>query len=67
MEPRTSVGQTVPEQAVVDGWRAMKINRLMEVMDEKWLLHVPQTQLNELMELMESCDVYCGVEWRLGV
>jgi hypothetical protein len=52
-EPRTSVGQTVPEQAVVDSWRAMKINRLLEAMDGKWLLHVPQTQLNELIELME--------------
>jgi len=56
-EPRTSVGQTMPEQAVVDDWRAMKINRLIEVMEEKWLRHVPQAQVNELIELMESWDV----------
>jgi hypothetical protein len=46
----------VPEQAVVDSWRAMKIGELIEVMEEKWLLHVPQAQLNEMIELMETWD-----------
>jgi hypothetical protein len=39
---------------VVDSWRVMSIDKLMEVMEEKWLLHVPQIQLNELAELMET-------------
>lgn len=56
-EPRTSVSLTVPEQAVLDSWRAMKIERLKEGgIEEKWLLHVPQRQLGELVQMLDTWD-----------
>lgn len=53
---RTSVGQSVPEQTVVDGWREMLTSRLMRVLEEKWLIHVPLAQLYELDKLVEALE-----------
>lgn len=51
--PRTSVGQTVPEQVVLDAYRVLKMERLMEMgMEEKWLVHVPIEQLDEMVGLV---------------
>ncbi len=49
--PRTGVGQTVPEQVVVDKYRALKIWQLKNHIDEKWLVHVPTAQLHDLVNL----------------
>ena len=49
--PRTGVGQTVPEQVVVDKYRALKIGQLKDYIDEKWLVHVPTAQLQDLVKL----------------
>lgn len=49
--PRTGVGQTVPEQVVVDKYRALKIGQLKNHIEEKWLVHVPTAQLQDLVKL----------------
>lgn len=54
--PRTSVGQTVPEQVVADNYRDLQLSRLLPLVDEKWLIHVPQPQLNEMVHLMENWE-----------
>ena len=54
--PRTSVGQTVPEQAVVDGWREMLTRRLLRVLEERWLVHVPLAQLYELDKIVDALE-----------
>jgi trimethyllysine dioxygenase len=54
--PRTSVGQTVPEQAVVDGWREMLTERLLRVLEERWLIHVPLAQLYELDKIVGTLE-----------
>jgi trimethyllysine dioxygenase len=52
--PRTVVGQTVPEQVVVDAYRVLKMKRLRGVVDERWLVHTPQQQLDEMVKLVEA-------------
>ena len=52
--PRTAVGQTVPEQIVVDAYRVLKMKRLKGFIDEKWLVHVPLEQLDEMVKLVEA-------------
>jgi len=52
--PRTCVGQGVPEQAVVDTWREMLTRRLIKILGEKWLIHVPLAQLYELDKIVDS-------------
>lgn len=52
--PRTSVGQTVPEQVVVDKYRELKVGQLLGHFEEKWLVHVPTPQLCHLVKLVES-------------
>jgi trimethyllysine dioxygenase len=54
--PRTAVGQTVPEQVVVDAYRAIKMGRLKGIVDEKWLVHVPLEQLDEMVELVAKAS-----------
>jgi trimethyllysine dioxygenase len=49
--PRTSVGQTVPEQVVLDKHRELKINKLKDVIHEKWLIHLPPSQLDHMDNL----------------
>ena len=49
--PRTGVGQTVPEQVVMDKYRALKIEQLRNFIEEKWLVHVPTGQLQDLVKL----------------
>lgn len=51
--PRTAVGQTVPEQAVVDAYRVLKMKKLKGFIDERWLVHAPQQQLDEMVKLVE--------------
>ena len=53
--PRTCVGQSAPEQAVLDGWREALIARLPGFMEEKWLIHVPLMQPYEL-DKMVNCQ-----------
>jgi trimethyllysine dioxygenase len=54
--PRTSVGQTVPEQVVADKYRVLKMKRLMECLDEKWLIHMPQPQLHDSVNLLDAWE-----------
>ena len=53
-EPRTGVGQTVPEQAVADRYRALQINRLKRHIDNEWLVHMPLLQLREMMRFIRA-------------
>jgi trimethyllysine dioxygenase len=55
--PRTGVGQTSPEQAVVDWWREMLIRRLLGVLEERWLVQVPLPQLRELDKMVDALGV----------
>ena len=50
--PRTGVGQTVPEQVVADRYRRLGINILKDHIDEKWLIHMPEPQLYDLIQLL---------------
>jgi trimethyllysine dioxygenase len=52
--PRTSVGQTVPEQVVSSRYRDLKIAQLKQYMDQRWLVQVPMAQLNDLLALVNS-------------
>ena len=52
--PRTCVGQSVPEQVVMDGWREMLTGKLMRVFEERWLIHVPLMQLYELDKIVDA-------------
>jgi trimethyllysine dioxygenase len=54
--PRTTVGQSVPEQVMVDRWREMLIGRLIRVLEEKWLIHVPLAQLYELDKIVNGLE-----------
>lgn len=50
--PRTAVGQSVPDQTVMDGWRELLTERLLHAVDEKWLVHVPIMQLYEMDQMV---------------
>ena len=50
--PRTSVGQTVPEQVVADRYRVLKMAKLKDFIDERWLVHTPLQQLHEMVRLV---------------
>jgi trimethyllysine dioxygenase len=52
--PRTAVGQTVPEQLVADRYRVLKMAKLKNYIDDKWLVHTPMQQLHELVELVDA-------------
>jgi trimethyllysine dioxygenase len=52
--PRTSVGQTVPEQVVIDKHRELKVNKLKNVIHEKWLIHLPPSQLDHMDRLFDQ-------------
>jgi alpha-ketoglutarate-dependent taurine dioxygenase len=54
LEPRTCVGQSVPEQVVLDGWRDLLISRLIGFMEEKWLIHMPLMQLYEMDKIVNG-------------
>ncbi|KAI0023749.1 hypothetical protein F4780DRAFT_20945 [Xylariomycetidae sp. FL0641] len=51
--PRTSVGQTVPEQVVSERYRSIQIRRLKALVGESWLVHVPNPQLYEMAKLLD--------------
>ena len=53
-EPRTGVGQTVPEQTVHDRYRALCTAQLKDDIDAQWLVHMPMPQLRELLQLYEK-------------
>jgi len=50
--PRTAVGQTVPEQVVADRYRVLKMAKLKDFIDERWLVHTPLQQLHEMVRLV---------------
>ncbi|MCJ1436044.1 hypothetical protein MMC27_005422 [Xylographa pallens] len=52
--PRTGVGQTVSEQVVADMYRDIRIRRLKRYVDEKWLVHLPASQLREMAKIVET-------------
>ena len=52
--PRTSIGQTVPEQVVADRYRELKFRQLLGHFEEKWLVHLPTPQLCYLVELVQA-------------
>lgn len=51
--PRTGVGQTVPEDTVADQYRRLLTRKAKQHLDEKWLVHMPAAQLEELVALFE--------------
>ena len=54
-DPRTGVGQTVPEQVVHDRYRDLHINLLKKHgLDEGWLIHMPIPQLREMLRLVRG-------------
>lgn len=53
-EPRTSVGQSTPEQVVLDGCREALIGTPISFMEEKWLIHMPLMQLYEMDKIVNS-------------
>ena len=55
-EPRTIVGQAVPYQVAQDRYRELQIAKLLPYLEEKWLLHIPQLQLQELITLIDTLD-----------
>ena len=58
--PRTGVGQTVPEQVVHDRYRALHVNILKKYVDEAWLVHMPMPQLCEMLRLLKGKYVLDG-------
>ena len=54
LEPRTCVGQSTPEQVVLDGWREALIGRLLGFMEDKWLIHMPLMQLYEMDKIVNG-------------
>jgi trimethyllysine dioxygenase len=52
--PRTAVGQTVPEQVILDRWREVLVRRLSQVMSSKWLIHVPLERLDKMAEEVQE-------------
>ena len=55
-QPRTSVGQSVSEQVAADRYREFKLTKLMRYLDEKWLIHMPQSQLHDLENLVDAWE-----------
>ena len=53
-DPRTGVGQTVPEQVVHDRYRALHVELLKQHVDEGWLVHMPMLQLREMLRLLSA-------------
>ena len=51
---RIGVGQTVPEAAVADQYRRLMTHKAAQKMDEKWLVHMPAAQLEELVALYQA-------------
>lgn len=51
---RTGVGQTVPEQVVHDRYRALTVGLLKGLVGGEWLVHMPMTQLRELMRIVND-------------
>jgi len=54
--PRTAVGQTVPEQVVADRYRLLKMAKLKDFIDEKWLIHTPLQQLHDMVKLVGAAE-----------
>lgn len=54
--PRTVVGQTVPEQVVADRYRAVKMAKLRDFIEDKWLVHTPMDQLHEMVKLVGMAE-----------
>lgn len=52
--PRTSVGQTVPEQVVMDKYRDLKMEEISGYIPKNWLVHTPQQQLNGMAKLVKN-------------
>ena len=50
--PRTSVGQTVPEQVVSEKYRSLRIKELKKVVNEDWLVHVPTVKLFDVAKML---------------
>ena len=44
----------MPEQVVADAIQRLKLNKVTQRIDGKWLIHVPQLQLNDLVYLVED-------------
>ncbi|MCJ1251469.1 Gamma-butyrobetaine dioxygenase [Trapelia coarctata] len=53
-EPRTAVGQSVPDQVVIDRWRELLAEKLLPVLEERWLVHVPLMQLYEMDKIING-------------
>ena len=52
--PRTGVGQTVPEQVVHDRYRALHMDILKNYVDARWLVHMPMPQLCDMLRLVRE-------------
>jgi trimethyllysine dioxygenase len=66
--PRTSVGQTVPEQVVIDKHRELRIHKLKDVIHEKWLIHLPPSQLDHMDRLFNHVgETKIGTGFNTGI
>ena len=52
-EPRTGVGQTVPEQVAQDRYRCLCVSKLKGWVEDKWLVHLPMPQLRDLVGIVD--------------
>ena len=52
--PRTAVGNTVTDQVVADRYRALKTSQLRKDIEDKWLVHMPISQLDEMIRMIEA-------------
>ena len=52
--PRTAVGQTVPEDVVMNRYREILLGRLRGKLSDDWLTHTPTMLLREMILLMKG-------------
>ena len=48
--PRTTVGQTVSEEVVMNRYREIKIKNI-KTLDDSWLAHTPTDVLNDIINI----------------
>lgn len=54
VNPGVCEEEYVEEQKLLDVWRGVLISRLVEIgMEEKWLVHVPEKLLREMINFLE--------------
>ena len=54
--PRTKIGQIVPEQTIADKFERIKTEKLTNLIEEKYMLYMPPPPLRKIIELFQSDD-----------